>query len=467
MAATLQDAARLTDGELHKVHAPLPIPAIRHDSRTVHPGDLFACVRGENVDGHSFAGQVLEQGAAGLVVDHVLDLDAPQLVVADVRACLGPIADLVHGHPSQSMTTIGVTGTSGKTTVVYLLESVLSELGLRTASIGTLTGARTTPEAPELQALLADMVQNGIEAVAMEVSSHALALGRVAATSFDVAIFTNLGHDHLDFHGTIEAYRAAKTELFTRRYTKVSVLNRDTEMGRDLARISDTDVVTYGLADAVDLRQSGAMSEFEWRGCAVELRLAGEHNVANALAVATAVEALGYEPNAIAQALSLAVAPPGRFEVLSTEDEFLVAVDYAHKPEALAASLQAAHQVAGSGRVLVVFGCGGDRDREKRPLMGQVAAAGADVVIVTTDNPRTESPQIIIDAIVAAVPGSTELLVEPDRAKAIERALGLARAGDLVLIAGKGHETYQEINGEKLDFDDRVIALEILGGANR
>ncbi len=463
MAVTIQDAARLIDGELHHVDEPLPISSFDHDSRRVRPGGLFACVRGERVDGHRFASQVVQAGASGLVVDHLLDLDVPQLVVPDVRASLGLIADLVHGHPSRALTTIGVTGTSGKTTVVYLLAKVLTDLGLATASIGTLTGARTTPEAPELQALMSDMVRSQIDAVAIEVSSHALALGRVAATRFKVAIFTNLGHDHLDFHRTVDTYRKAKAELFTRSYAEVSILNRDDEMGRELAESTDTKVLTYGLGDVTNLRLSGPVSEFDWRGCAVQLHLAGEHNVLNALAVASTAEALGYEPAAIAKSLSLVEAPPGRFEVVSSDGGVLVAVDYAHKPEALKASLKAARQVTDGGRVLVVFGCGGDRDREKRPRMGRVAAEGADVVIVTTDNPRSEHPADIVDAITAAIPDSVDLVVELDRARAIELSLDLARAGDVVLIAGKGHEAYQEINGERLDFDDRVVALDILG----
>ncbi len=468
MAVSIYDVAKVCDGTVHPVvndESDPPradISTFTHDSREVASGGLFACVSGEHFDGHQFAGQAAKAGAVALLVDHLVDVDLPQIVVAGVRASLGPVADLVNGRPSDSLTVIGVTGTSGKTTVVHLLQSVLSHCGVLTEAVGTLTGTRTTPEAPELQAQLADMVDRGVGAVAMEVSSHALSLGRVKGTRFRLSVFTNLGHDHLDFHHTMDAYREAKVSLFDTAYSAISVVNRDDRTGRLIADTSNTRVLTYGLEDARDLLVDGPSSRFTWRGQQVKLNLAGRYNVLNGLAVATAAEALGHNPQVIAEALSLACAPPGRFELVPTEGSFLVAVDYAHKPEALAAALDAAHQVAGDGRVLVVFGCGGDRDREKRPLMGQAAAAGADRVIVTSDNPRTESPEQIVDEIVAGIPTGTELLIEIDRTEAIASALRLAQDGDLVLIAGKGHETYQEVGGQRVDFDDRLITLGLL-----
>ncbi len=476
MAVTIEQVASLTGGtirpgkqetsEANPVNVELT--SFTHDSRQVASGGLFACVTGESFDGHAFARQAIEAGAAALLVDHQLagpvEQGVPQILVPDVRTTLGPLADLIYGRPSDSLISIGVTGTSGKTTIVHLLESVLSSLGVLTESIGTLTGARTTPEAPELQATIADMVKRGVQALAMEVSSHALTMGRVAGTRFDISIFTNLGHDHLDFHLTMEAYLEAKATLFDTALTKVSVLNRDDEAGQQIARTTNTRVLTYGLADAEDLKIDGPTSTFVWRGHPVRLNLAGEYNVMNALAVATAVEALGHDQQQIAQALSAVNAPAGRFEVIASERSFHLAVDYAHKPEALGAALRAARQIAGTNRVIVVFGCGGDRDRGKRPLMGKIAGENADVVVVTSDNPRSESPDQIIKEIVGGLQTSTgvTLVVESDRLQAISAAIDLANDGDFVLIAGKGHETYQEINGERRDFDDRLIALELL-----
>lgn len=482
MSITLAEAATIVSGTVLAARSSDEqlLSSITHDSRQVANGGLFACVRGEIADGHDFAQAAQERGASALLVDHQLDLGLPQIVVPDVRMCMGPLADQIFGCPSDDLVTVGVTGTSGKTTVVHLLESVLTSLGLEAESIGTLTGARTTPEAPVLQAQLADMVSRGVEAVAMEVSSHALVLGRVLGCRFDVAIFTNLGHDHLDFHHTMQAYLDAKASLFGHGYTKISIINRDDEAGRSLIDNWEGDPAklrTYGMSDAVGYSAGGPQSEFFWHDEKVSLPLAGEHNVLNALAVASAAEALGYQPDQIASALGVVTAPPGRFEVLSVDEPFLVAVDYAHKPEALTASLRAARQVAVSGskadgsvteqRVIVVFGCGGDRDREKRPLMGAAAAAAADLVIVTTDNPRSEDPADIIQEIVAAIPDGTRLLIEENRRDAIAIALRSAGPGDLVLIAGKGHETYQEIAGERFDFDDRVVVRELLATFDR
>ncbi len=479
-AATIAQVASLVGGTIQpgkqKADGTTPagsfaaqeLTSFTHDSRQVASGGLFACVRGESFDGHTFASQAIKAGASALLVDHPLtgpvEKGVPQVLVPDVRETLGPLADLIYGRPSDSLITIGVTGTSGKTTIVHLLESVLGSLGVRAESIGTLTGARTTPEAPELQATIAGMVERGVQALAMEVSSHALTMGRVAGTRFDISIFTNLGHDHLDFHHTMEAYLEAKASLFDTSLSKVSVLNRDDPAGQQISQTTNTDVLSYGLTDAEDLKIDGASSTFVWRGYPVRLNLAGEYNVLNALAVAAAVEALGHDQRQVAQALSVADAPAGRFEIISSERPFHVAVDYAHKPEALGAALRAAQQIAGTNRVIVVFGCGGDRDREKRPLMGKVAGENADIVVVTSDNPRSESPDQIIDEILHGLSSesASNTVVEPDRFAAISAAIDLARDGDFVLIAGKGHETYQEIDGERRDFDDRLIALELL-----
>jgi UDP-N-acetylmuramoyl-L-alanyl-D-glutamate--2,6-diaminopimelate ligase len=436
---------------------------ITHDSTQVGPGSVFVAVRGSTADGHRFAAEAVAAGATVVVVDHAVDVAATQLVVPDTRAALGPLSCRLHGDPSRSMRVIGVTGTNGKTTVVALLGAIFERAGETTRVLGTLSGARTTPEAPELQARLAEYRDRGVRMVAMEVSSHALELGRVAGTRFAAAVFTNLGRDHLDFHGTVENYFAAKAKLFTAAYAELGVVNLDQPHGRLLRDAADIPVLGYGLADAGDLRVEGATSRFGWGGHEIVLRLPGTHNVANALAAATTAQALGVAPDVIADALSGASVVPGRFELIDLGQPFRVAVDYAHTPDALEAALGAAHSVS-SGRVLLVFGCGGDRDREKRPHMGRVAEHGADVVIVTSDNPRGEQAPDIAAAILGGMRQPSAAVVELDRRAAIALALRQARSGDLVLIAGKGHETEQVIGDRTLPFDDRQVAAELLLG---
>jgi len=443
------------------------LAAVVHDTRAVVPGALFCCVRGSRVDGHDLAGAAVERGAAALVVDHPLALDVPQIVVADVRAALGPVAATFWGHPSRDLAVLGVTGTAGKTTVTHLLASILEADGRPCGVIGTLSGERTTPEAPELQALLAEHRRRGDEAVAMEVSSHGLELGRVAATRFAVGVFTNLSQDHLDFHGTMEAYFAAKARLFDPGVSERAVVRADDPWGRRLLERlrgrPDLAVPPYGLADAADVRMSPAGATFEWRGERVALRLAGRFNVGNALGAATAAAALGVEPPVVARGLAAAPPVPGRFEAVDAGQPFTVIVDYSHKPDALDQALRAARElVTGDGELTVVFGCGGDRDVAKRPRMGEVAAALADRVVVTSDNPRTEDPAAIIEDIVRGVPPGAPLRIEPDRRLAIEQAVGAARPGGVVLVAGKGHETTQVIGDRAVPFDDRTVAREAL-----
>jgi UDP-N-acetylmuramoyl-L-alanyl-D-glutamate--2,6-diaminopimelate ligase len=364
---------------------------------------------------------------------------------------------------------VGVTGTAGKTSVTHLVRSVLAAGGLPCGVIGTLSGARTTPEAPELQALLARARAEGDRAMAIEVSSHALAQGRVAATRFAVAVFTNLSQDHLDYHATMEEYFAAKASLFTPELSERAVVCVDDEWGRRLAgqveRAGRIPLETYGLADADDLRVTPSGTTFTWRGEPIELRLAGRFNVANALAAATAAAALGVPTEAVAK--GLAAVPPvrGRFEPVDAGQPFSVLVDYAHKPGALEQVLVTARELTGSGgRVIVVFGCGGDRDRAKRPVMGEIAARLADRVVLTSDNPRSEEPRAIIAAVQDGIPAGAPVVTEPDRRRAIELALDDARAGDVVVIAGKGHETSQVIGERVLPFDDRAVAGVALAG---
>ncbi|MGF1597401.1 MAG: UDP-N-acetylmuramoyl-L-alanyl-D-glutamate--2,6-diaminopimelate ligase [Acidimicrobiales bacterium] len=446
---------------------PADIVDVTHDSRAVEPGWLFCCVRGSQADGHRFAPDAVAAGAAALMVDHRLELPVPQLIVPDVRAAMGSAAAAVHHHPSRQLTVIGVTGTNGKSSVVQLLADIWGRVGKRTEIFGTLTGSRTTPEGPDLQRSLRDAHERGVRMVAMEVSSHALALHRVAGTRFAAAIFTNLGRDHLDFHHDQASYFEAKARLFDPVVTPLAVVNGDDPYGaRLLERLAAMDgmtTVAYGLADAEGLTLDGPISRFRWRGHEVVLHLAGHHNVANALAAATAGAELGLDLADIADALCATEPVRGRFELVDIGQPFTVAVDYAHTPDALVAVLAAARQVS-RGRVVLVFGCGGDRDHDKRPEMGAAAQREADVVIVTSDNPRGEDPDAIIAAVVGGMdPAATTAIVEPDRRRAISIGLAAARPGDVVVIAGKGHETVQVIGQRELPFDDRQVVVEELG----
>jgi UDP-N-acetylmuramoyl-L-alanyl-D-glutamate--2,6-diaminopimelate ligase len=379
---------------------------------------------------------------------------------------------------------VGVTGTSGKTTVTHLLCPVLDASGRAPcAIIGTLSGARTTPEATDLQAMLAAQRDRGSSgagvgrgvgagrgAVAMEVSSHGLALHRVDGTRFAVAVFTNLSQDHLDFHHTMDDYFAAKAALFTPDFTDRAVVCSDDPRGRELlARLrapgSGVTATAYSLADAEELTLSPAGASFRWRGESVELALAGRFNVTNAVAAGAAAEALGIEPGVVARGLSAAAPVPGRFEAIDGGQRFTVIVDYAHKPDALDQALRSARELVAEGRrLLVVFGCGGDRDVAKRPLMGEVATRLADDVILTSDNPRSEDPLAIIDDIRSGIPAevAAAVVVEPNRRRAIESAVAEARPGDVVVIAGKGHETTQTIGDTVRPFDDRHVARATL-----
>jgi UDP-N-acetylmuramoyl-L-alanyl-D-glutamate--2,6-diaminopimelate ligase len=460
------------------------VRAVVHDTRDVAPGSLFCCVRGERRDGHDLAGAAVASGAVALVVDHALPLAVPQVVVPDVRRAMGPLAATFWGNPSHDLVVVGITGTSGKTTVTHLLCPVLRASGLAScAIIGTLSGARTTPEATDLQATLAAERDRGSSgagvgrgvgasrrAVAMEVSSHGLALHRVDGTRFAVAVFTNLSQDHLDFHHTMDDYFAAKASLFTPAFTDRAVVCSDDPRGRELlARLSEAGsgvtATAYSLADAEELTLTPAGASFRWRGEPVELALAGRFNVANAVAAGAAAEALGSEPAAVARGLSAATPVPGRFEAIDGGQRFTVLVDYAHKPDALDQALRAARElVEDGGRLLVVFGCGGDRDAAKRPLMGEVATRLADDVILTSDNPRSEDPPAIIEAIRAGIPPGTTagVAVQLDRRRAIERAVAEAGPGDVVVIAGKGHETTQTVGDTVRPFDDREVARAVL-----
>jgi UDP-N-acetylmuramoyl-L-alanyl-D-glutamate--2,6-diaminopimelate ligase len=440
---------------------------LTHDSRQVQPGWGFACVVGEHHDGHDFAADAVARGASMLLVDHRVEIDVPQVVVTDVRRAMGHAAATVHGHPSRRLRMVGVTGTNGKTTTTHLLGSILRAAGLAEREIGTLSGARTTPEAPDLQRQLARFVDAGVEAVAMEVSSHALALHRTAGARFDVAVFTNLGRDHLDLHETMEAYFRAKASLFTPELSATGVTNLDDPYGRLLLDVSAIPMVGYSAGDAVDVEVGIDHHAFSWRGLAIRVPIGGRFNVANTLAALSAAEALGVDAGTAALGLAECGPIPGRFEVVSDPDRdpFAVIVDYAHTPDGLEGLLQSARALIERGRLIVVFGCGGGRDSDKRPLMGAAAAVHSDRVVVTSDNPRHEDPQAIIDATVRGVEPRYRdaVLTEVDRRRAITMAIADAGPGDVVVIAGKGHETTQTVGDRALPFDDRVVARDALG----
>jgi len=445
---------------------------LAYDAGRVEPGALFFCVRGAQADGHEFAGEAVANGAVALVVERPLDLLVPQLLVADARAAMPRAAVAFYGDPTANLTVAGVTGTNGKTTTAFLLFAVLAAAGRRPGLLGTIecrVGGerrgvqRTTPEAIDLQRTFREMLDAGDRSCAIEASSHASALGRLEGTRFGVLVFTNLSQDHLDFHGTMEEYYASKRRLFT---SWPAAVNVGGPWGRRLAdevRADGGELVTFGFADDADisaeeLELGAAGARFRADGLDVTTGLRGRFNVENVLGTIAAARLLGLENAAVARGIESLRGVPGRFEAVDEGQPFAVIVDYAHTPEALENVLRSARDLA-SGRVVCVFGCGGDRDRGKRPLMGGVAVALADRVIVTSDNPRSEDPLAIIEEILAGAPGAD---VEPDRAAAIGRAIELAAEGDVVLIAGKGHEQGQELADRKIPFDDREVAREAL-----
>jgi UDP-N-acetylmuramoyl-L-alanyl-D-glutamate--2,6-diaminopimelate ligase len=429
--------------------AAVDVADLAYDTRAISPGALFFCVRGSHADGHELAAEAVSLGAAALVVERVLDIAAPQVVVADSRRAMARAAVAFFGDPSRALDVAAVTGTAGKTTTTYLLYEILRAAGRTPGLLTNLErrvgdevrpAALNTPEAIDLQRLFREMADAGNASCAIEATSHASVQGRLAGVRFAVLVFTNLAHEHLDFHGTMEAYFDAKRRLFAQ--ADRAVVNVGDAWGRRLADELG-DAITFDAAsDRLD----------------ADLKLRGSFNVENALGAAAAARALGIGEDAIRAGIEAVKGVPGRLELVDEGQAFAVIVDYAHKPASLERVLLEARTLA-SGRVICVFGCGGDRDREKRPLMGRIAAELADVAIVTSDNPRSEDPLAIIDQIVA---GARGLEVEPDRRAAIARAIESGREGDVVLIAGKGHEQGQEIAGVKHPFDDREVARELL-----
>jgi UDP-N-acetylmuramoyl-L-alanyl-D-glutamate--2,6-diaminopimelate ligase len=487
VTATLSDvAAGLRRAERHGPDVDL-VDAT-HDSRQVGPGWLFCAIRGNTTDGHDHARQAVEAGASALLVERWLDLPVPQVRVPSVRAAAGPAAAVVHGRPSDELTVVGITGTNGKTTTAYLLEGAFGAAAVGTGVIGTIEtrihgdtqpGVRTTPEGPDLQRLLRRMRTRGVDAVAMEVSSHGLDLRRVDGTHFAVAVYTNLSQDHLDWHGSMEAYLAAKARLFTPAFADRGVVHLDGPWAQRLLTQVEIPVITLGRDDAGDadvrlvderLGVGGSEGRLVGDGLDVPVRtvLPGRFNLTNAATAVLAAITAGIDPAAAAAGVAACPGAPGRFERVDVGQPFVVLVDYAHTPDAVTQVVDTLRASLEPGKRLhIVLGCGGDRDRDKRGPMG-AAAAGADHAVLTSDNPRSEDPQAILDAMEVGARATIEagaaatLSVDPDRRSAIRLALADARPGDVVLVAGKGHETGQEFADHTVPFDDRKVSRELL-----
>jgi UDP-N-acetylmuramoyl-L-alanyl-D-glutamate--2,6-diaminopimelate ligase len=461
--------------------ADLLIEDVTHDSRQAGPGIMFVALRGSTHDGHAFVGPAHRAGSPAVCVeDPAAASGIPHIVVEDTRSALPVLADTVHGHPSGRLRLVGVTGTNGKTTVTHLVEAIAGAAGLRTGRVGTVGAMiagepiameRTTPEASDFQRLLARMVAADVDVAVVEASSHGIALGRTAHTSFAVAAFTNLSQDHLDFHGDMETYFSVKRRLFDQ--AERAVVWVDDAWGRRLTDGLEIPVVTVGFSSGAEIR--GVCKHLGFDGTTIEVvsadggaplvvPLAGRFNAANALVAAAISRGLGIDWDTIAAGIASVKTVPGRFERVEIGKDFTVVVDYAHTPEGVSASVAAARDIlADEGRVLVVVGAGGDRDRAKRPLIGR-AAAGADVAVLTSDNPRSENPAEIVAQVAEGAQGHGEVVVEVDRRRAIRRALEAARPGDAILVLGKGHETGQEVGGTVVPFDDRdVIRQEAQG----
>jgi len=438
------------------------------DSRDVGPGTLFCAIAGATVDGHDFVAQAAASGATAALVERRVDVEIEQLVVSDTRLWTGWLAAAVENRPSKHAQIVGVTGTNGKTSIVTLLEHIATSCGKSAASMGTLTGSLTTATAPEFQRALRQHVEDGVEIVAAEVSSHALDQERVAGTNFAVGVFSNLSQDHLDYHPTMEHYFDSKARLFDQGRTRHAVIDISDEWGK---RLADTTSIPATLIDGDSIAQAATLgpngSRFRWRDREVALPLGGRFSVTNAILAAEACLALGLDEASIADALGTAPQIPGRFELVDAGQDFVVLVDYSHTPASVAAAVASARDLT-SKRVLLVFGAAGDRDPGKRPLMGE-AASKADRLYITSDNPRSEDPGVIISEVRAGVASghvdNESVFTISDRSAAIHAAIDDACEGDVVVIAGKGHEDYQIIGATRRDFDDRLVARGALAVA--
>lgn len=456
------------------------ISSVTYDSRKACKGALFFCISGYKTDGHNYAQSAVDAGAVALMVTHVLNIDVPQIVVKDSRSAMAHISKKFYGSPDNQMKMIGITGTNGKTTTTYMIKSVLEHAGRKTGLIGTIHNMigkqeipteRTTPESPDLFALLRRMADEGCEAVVMEVSSHSLALSRVDGITFDVAVFTNLTQDHLDFHKTFDHYKASKKKLFE--FAQSAAVNMDDHEAAYMMEGLNARWMSYGIQTSADVMASNI--EITPRGVTYDLKIAqammplnlripGIFSVYNSMSAATACLLLGEDLEAIKIGLEAMPSVAGRFEVLETgERPYTVILDYAHTPDSLENTLKTVQSFA-RGRIVPVFGCGGDRDKGKRPMMGEIAGRLSTFAIITSDNPRSEDPYDIIGAVEEGMEKTDcKYICIENRREAIAYALDNAQPDDIIVLAGKGHETYQEIKGKKYPFDEKVVVADLLG----
>ncbi len=487
-----RDLAPVLTSNLVAAAGDAEVSGVSIDSRTTEPGDLFLCMPGARVDSHNFVDEALSKGATCVIVtrrdvyDDLQDRDVPSAVVRDAVDACWRVAKVVYGDPSADLEVVGITGTNGKTTSAWILYQIFDHTGSQGGYLGTL-GARaggqvfhtelTTPFPPQVQRLLKTFRDQGVKRVAMEASSHALAQRRVDGVRFQVAVFTNLTQDHLDYHASLEEYFLAKRRLFLdlpQDEPPIAVLNLDDPFGRKLAE-ECARVITYGQSSGADIKLiEGHASvnrcqftvEFEGAKYECEVGLGASFNIANCMGALGAAVALGMPIAEAVEALQSVRPAPGRFESVPTDDSYQVLVDYAHTPDALVKLLTAVRELHPK-RILTVFGCGGDRDRTKRPLMGNAAATHSDIVYVTSDNPRTEDPDAIIRDILPGIRPGTAIRVDADRRRAIHQAIQEAKEGDVVVIAGKGHEDYQILGTEKIHFDDREVAAEAIAARRK
>lgn len=460
------------------------IRSIEMDTRSMQPDSLFICLQGFTVDGHDFAEQAVKQGAVALLVDRPITINVPTILVPDTKRAMAILADIFYGQPTKQLHLIGVTGTNGKTTTTHLIEKILQDAGKTTGRIGTINTKineteyevkNTTPESLDLQKVFHKMVAENVDSAVMEVSSHALDMGRVRGCDFDVAVFTNLTRDHLDYHQTMEAYKQAKGLLFSqlgntydKGRKKVAVLNRDDRASTVYEKMTAADVLGYGINEKADVQASNISLSAEgsrftlstpYEQTSIQMRMVGLFSIYNALAAVSACLAVGVTLESMKQSLYTIAGVPGRFEAVDENQPFTVLVDYAHTPDSLLNVLQTVKQFA-KGDVTVVVGCGGDRDRTKRPLMAEISLHNSDYAIFTSDNPRSEDPEAILRDMTNGLSGQFETIV--DRKEAIYRAIERADRGDVVVIAGKGHETVQVIGDRIYEFDDRKVAREAI-----
>ncbi len=463
------------------------IMGVKIDSRKVISGDLFVAISGFNIDGNKFVSDAIKKGAKVIVTERDLKLDRVECVmVKDARKALAQIAKVYYGNSDDKLKIIGVTGTNGKTTVSFLIKNILEKMDRKVSSIGTIehniagkkiVAFNTTPESVDLHSFFKTIVDDSGEYVVMEVSSHAISLNRIYGIKYSVAIFTNLTQEHMDFHKNMEDYFIAKSRLFIDglKHNGIAVINIDDEYGKRLRKIimdkrSDVNIVTYGFSNNADV--CPLEYEMSWQGIYAQIKspwgdinikspMFGRFNVLNIMATLVSVTVLDFDINSLSSVFENVEGAVGRFEKIQSEQSFSVVIDYAHTPDALKKILESARELT-KGNLILTFGCGGDRDKTKRPVMGQVAYDIADKIIVTSDNPRTEDPLSIIDDILKCANKPDDAIVEPDRKKAIEMALSFAKQDDCVVVAGKGHETYQQIGDVKYPFDDRAVVLESL-----